>query len=329
MNKFAKGVERLVNPIDVGTIHFIQYFNNFLPRKINDKLVEKSGDKTPYMGFVVEPYSYYIVYEIKDLDKAKSFLPKGYTLAKTKIFAEDEEKFYGIFGCFNAHTSGFWGMRLEFYVIAECVETGNLSWIIVDHDTNTITYDPVHGLSDSNAEGSLLTIDYQGRVYGDIQNNVGRKLVFDSNIKNGLMRDLDKRLWVEGNISIAYSTKGTDKELGGFSLTFNPKQFGEGLDIPLRDINIEENNWFPGLLENTPSKLVCFPYAQHMLSDSPGQGSHIDSIKDLEEAYNHIDFSKINVFSTKAFKRSFLIGGIISALSQILVIRHILKKKKK
>lgn len=35
MNKkdFIKGVEKLVDPIDVGTLHFMQSLNNFIPKK--------------------------------------------------------------------------------------------------------------------------------------------------------------------------------------------------------------------------------------------------------------------------------------------------------
>jgi hypothetical protein len=144
MNKdgFIKGVERLVNPIDVGTLHFVQSFNNYIPKKIQKKMVASSGQVTPYMGFVVEPYSYFLCYEIDDLEKAENLLPNGFKLAKTRVFEDDEPRYYGIFGCFNAHTSGFWGMRVEFYIIAEDENTGLLSWIIVDYDTNTITYDP-------------------------------------------------------------------------------------------------------------------------------------------------------------------------------------------
>ncbi len=93
------------------------------------------------MGFVVEPYSSFLCYEIADIDKAKSLLPDGFKLIKTKVFENDEPKYYCIFGCFRAHTSAFWGARTEFYIIAEDQKTGLLSWIIVDYDTDTISYD--------------------------------------------------------------------------------------------------------------------------------------------------------------------------------------------
>lgn len=329
MNKenFTKGVERLINPIDVGTIHFIQSFNNYIPKKFQKKMVNSSGNKTPYMGFVVEPYSFFLFYEIIDIEHAKTFLPEGFRIAKTKVFEGDEPKHYGIFGCFNAHTSGFWGSRVEFYIIAENTSTGLLSWIIVDYDTNTITYDPKNGFSDPSAVGSVITIDYKGEVFVDMVNKKGRKLIFNSNINTGKMKPLDQKLWIEGNLSIAYGKNKIEDEAGLFSLIFDPKEFEKALCIPRDSLSVHANDWFPGLFKDEPTKIVCFPYAQHFLSDSPGHSTDIKSQWDLIKVFKEIDFDKINVFSTNSFKTMFLVGAVISILiNTILLLMVILKQ---
>lgn len=328
-NYFAKGVEKLVNPINVGTLHFMQAFNNYVPKAIQKHMVASSGAVTPYMGFVVEPYSYFLCYEIEDIHEAQSYLPEGFRLCKTKIFEDDEAKYYGIFGCFNAHTSGFWGLRVEFYLIAEDISTGLLSWIIVDYDTNTITYDPKNALSDPNAVGSLMTTDYNGVITLDVVNNRGRKLAFTSDIKEGKMKALDNKLWVEGNLSVAYGKKKADPDSGVFSLIFNPGEFDQALKIPQSALELELNNWFPGLLKNTPSELVCFPYAQHFLSDSPGHSSKIEDEEMLNSVRNNIDFTKINVFSTDSFRKNMLIISGISAVINMLLVIALFKKKGK
>ena len=82
---FTKGVERLIDPINVGTIHFIEFFNSLLPKAIQRILVNSSSKKTPHMGFVVEPYSYFLCYEIKDLARANTLIPDNFQLVKTKI----------------------------------------------------------------------------------------------------------------------------------------------------------------------------------------------------------------------------------------------------
>jgi hypothetical protein len=47
MNKtnFAKGVERLIDPISVGTLHFMQSFNQLLPKSIQKQFVKSSSKK--------------------------------------------------------------------------------------------------------------------------------------------------------------------------------------------------------------------------------------------------------------------------------------------
>lgn len=317
---FIKGVERLVDPINVGTLHFMQSFNNLIPKGIQKKMVEASGKITPYMGFVVEPYSYFLCYEIEDIERATNLLPDGFRLVKTRVFDIDAPKYYVIFGCFNAHTSGFWGMRTESYIIAEDMQTGLLTWVILDYDTNTITYDPKTQLSDPNASGSLITIDFSGEMIVDMKNKEGRTISFTSDVTSGQMESLDQRLWIEGNLSIAYSRIKSEERIAPFSLIFDPNEFQKALRIPVSKITIEKNNWFPGLFKTEPSELVCFPYAQHFLSDSPGHFSVVNNKDELTKKVAAIDFEKISAFSTKSFKRSILLGGAMALLSNIVLI---------
>lgn len=324
---FAKNVEKLIDPISVGSIHFIQQFNQLLPKTIQKKLMNSSSEKIPYMGFVVEPYSTFLCYEINDLEKAKSLLPKNFELIKTSIFANDEPKYYAIFGCIRAHTSAFWGVRNEFYIIAENKETGLLSWIIVDYDTSTISYDDKHGLRAPNADQAVVTIDYDGVVLVDIQNKIkDRKLIFSANIENTKMSSLDQRLWLEGNLSIGYGPNLSDNGPKIFSLKFDPKDVEKALQIPFENLIIEANSWYEGLFEKTPSQVVCFPYAQHFLSDSPGFASNLKNEAELVSATEKIDFSKIEVLSTKSFKTMILVGTIFSfALTITLLLLWLLK----
>jgi hypothetical protein len=302
-DRFVEGVERLIKPIEVGTLHYMQGFNDMLPTRLQKKIIKKASKATPYMGFVVEPYSYFMCYELRDLERAESYLPEGFKLVKTKIFDDDQPKYYGIFGCFNAHTSGFWGLRVEFYVIAEDETTGMMSWIIVDYDTNTITYDPGSGLSNPNAQDSIMTVDYTGRLLLDIKNDKGRQLRFVSDISRGQSKALDKRLWIEGNLSIAYGTYKSKDDPGKFSLTFDPREFKSALKIEKGDLSISCNDWFPGLFDDEPSQVLCFPYAQHFLSDSPGYSSNIKNEKEMIEKHKKVDFDKIPIFSTEKFKK--------------------------
>ena len=316
---FTKEVEKLIDPITVGTIHFIQYFNSLLPKSVQRKVMESSSKKTPYMGFVVEPYSYFLCYEIKDIKYAESLIPDNFELIKTSIFACDEPKYYGIFGFINAHTSAFFGLRVEFYIIALNKLTGLLSWIIIDYDTNTITYDNKNGLRSPNSSGSVITTDYNGNVIADVK-NANHQFAFISNIKNGVMTNLDQRLWLEGNLSIGYG-KNLSKLNGDiFSLKFNPSEVKEALRIDSKDLDITTNTWYPGLLEDSPSEIVCFPYAQHYVSDAPGYASNLKDREELEDSIGKIDFDNIQVFSTTKIRKMFLIGSLISMLIIVILI---------
>ncbi len=96
--KFIKRVEQLVKPIDIATLQVLAPTTKFIPRKIQNKLMASSAQKNPYMGFVVEPYSVFLCYELKDLEWARKLIPDGFELIKTKIFDDGEPKYYAIFG---------------------------------------------------------------------------------------------------------------------------------------------------------------------------------------------------------------------------------------
>lgn len=125
------------------------------------------------------------------------------------------------------------------------------------------------------------------------------------------MNKLYQRLWLEGNLSIGYG-KNISKNGDIFSLKFNPSEVEKALEIPLESLNVKTNSWFEGLFNKTQSKIVCFPYAQHFISDSPGYASNLKNKGELLSAINSIDFSNIKVFSTKSIRSMFLIGMIVS-----------------
>lgn len=82
---FTKNVEKLINPITVGTLHFLQSFNDKLPKKIQKKMIEKSAKSNSLMGFVVEPYCYFLAYEITNKFIFEHELPNNFKLTKSKF----------------------------------------------------------------------------------------------------------------------------------------------------------------------------------------------------------------------------------------------------
>lgn len=324
---FTKNVEKMIDPIEAGTIHYLQSYIKSIPVKIQDKIMRSGSKKNPYMGLVVEPYSFFLCYEIIDLDWAQRLIPDHYKLVQTAIFDDDTPKYYCILGSFNARTSAFFGTRMEFYIIAENTKTGLLSWIIVDYDTNTVGFNPKDGLKASNTTHAILTTNYDGDVIIDIENKQqNRALVVDGNITNKAMKPLCQRLWLEGNLSVTYGRELSKNTGEAFAVIFNPKEVESGLLIPEDAISIEKNTWYPGLFAQTPSQIVCIPYAQHFLSDSPGHFSTIENEAQLITHFMQTDFTRFPKYSSESLKKAMLCGQFISLITIIiLVIALILK----
>lgn len=112
-DRFAKGTERLVDPVTVGSIHFLQQFVGLVPRGVQRSLLTRSSEASPYMGFVVEPYAFFLFYEVADQQRAAALLPEGFRLCKASVFEGDRPAVYAVFGFFRVHTSAFWGARAE------------------------------------------------------------------------------------------------------------------------------------------------------------------------------------------------------------------------
>lgn len=319
--KFTKKVEEMIDPIDVGTIHFMQTYSKIIPKKSQIKLIRKGSTKNKYMGFVVEPYSLFICHEITDTEQAQSLLPDNFILTKTKIFEHDTPKFFAMFGAFNVHTSAFWGTRLEFYIIAENSETGLLSWVIIDYDTNTISFDERDGLTSGNSSKCIFTTDFSGNIIVDIVNkSSSRKLEASTNVNEGIRQDLDQRLWLEGNMSVAYGKNLNNNSNEAFSVIFNPGEVLSALEIQPNNLEYVANTWFPGLFSPKPSKIAVFPYAQHFLSDSPGHMSNVRTRKQLIEKVESFDIGNLGKYSSKGIRSAFLTGQVISSGLIILLI---------
>ncbi len=297
--KFIKGVESLINPMAVSSLLFFQRLKGLLPPLLMKKLLLKASKNTPLIGFVIEPYSLFLFFKLRDFEYAKSMLPDRYELAKTKIFDDEEPDYYMGIGNLNTRASSFWGMRQESYLIATDKETGLLSFIFIDILSNTLIAMPQKGIDDPNCKKAIFTYSSRGEVFLDfIENKTKRQLQLSGSIKMGKMRNLYESLWLMGNTSIAFSKKHNDGDDNPFAVIFDPAEVEEALDVPVEDIHISENTLFPGLAHPEPSRVVCFPYAQHYIADSPGCRTIVKDRNDLIDKYNKLgDPGKLKVFS--------------------------------
>lgn len=321
--KFVTGVEKLIIPSEVSNLLFFQRLKGLLPPRLLKHLLYRASKNTPYIGFVIEPYSFFLFFKLRDIEMARAMLPDRYELAKTRIFDDDEPEYYMGIGNLNTRASTFWGMRQESYLIATDKETGLLSFIFIEILSNTLIAMPTKGIVDPNCRKALFTNTARGEVFVDFEDKrSGRQFALTGNIKRGKTRKLYEPLWLMGNTSIAHSKDLASGDYEPFSVIFDPAEVYEALDIPPEDVQISENSLFPGLAEAEPCKVVCFPFAQHYIADSPGCRTTVKDKEDLIDHYNKIASSGINrTFSAKTIVRQVsAIIGLLVLLATLLLL---------
>lgn len=327
--KFIKKTESLVRPQDVTAISFLGDFNRYLPKKTQQKLMKKGSEKIPYMGFVVDPYCFFLTYRITDRAKAQSLLPEGYELAETAFFKGDEKHPTLIVCAFSARTSAFAGIRLEFYIIARDTETGLISWIIADYETNTNSHDPKNGFCGYTCDKALYTTTPYGELISEFKRkNSSREFSVVADIKSGEVRQLDEVLWVEGNLSVDYGGFLKDESSENFSLIFDPVLMKEAFELPLHSINLVKNTYFEDLIDgDTPVKAAVFPYSQHFIIKQNLRKQDLTGVADLmvytEEFLDAKGFKKMR---GEDIKKPLFKGIIISALINWGVIIFLILK---
>jgi hypothetical protein len=287
--RFIKSTENSISPKAVGRLYQRAEMLGRLPVSVQKWIVDRAGGDEPHIGFVVEPYSFFLAYPIEDEVAASKLLPPGYELLPTAMFEGTEPRPCGIIAAFNVHTSVFWGNRVEFYLIAENKTTGMLSWVICDYESNTISYDPGQGFSGSSTSRSVVTTSHSGEVIVDVKSERSRNHIASvASLDAASMRPLDQRLWLEGNLSVDYGGRLLDEDSVPFGLIFDPGEVERALHIPLDAVEVETNTFGDGLLAGEPFEACCFPYAQHFQTTSFPVSSPIKDREGLERTVKEV-----------------------------------------
>jgi hypothetical protein len=318
--EFIKGVESLINPMEVSDLLFFQKLKRLLPSTIMKRLLYRASRNTPYIGFTIDPYSLFLFFRLSDLEYAKSLLPERYELAATRLFDDEEPDYYMGIGNLSTRASTFWGTRMEVYLIATDKKTGLLSFIFIDILSNTIIALPTKGIADPNCKRAIFATSAKGEIFLDIQeSHTNRKLVFTGSIKGGKMRRLYEPLWLMGNASIGHCKRFIKGEDNPFAVIFDPAEVHEALDIPATDIRITENTLFPGLAQPEISRAICFPFAQHYIADSPGCHTSVKDRNDMINKYNEIaEAGILKTFSARTIVKQLFAGIAVLILIVLL-----------
>ena len=315
----------MVDPMMVGKTHYMQTKLSKLPVFLQRKIIKSATKKADKMPFVVEPYCTFLFYEIPDPTRIEKFMPEGFRPARTCIFEKSSSteakvksnhsiddnsgfitnddgkdgKYYGIVSMFRIHTSVFWGARAEYYLVAENTKTGLLSWVMMDYISDTISYDEKHGLKSPDVNAAVMTTTCEGDFVCEMETKAkDKKVNCTASLIHSKMKKLNKRLWIEGNTSIAYGRLAGEPDGDLFSLTFFPEEMSQALDVPLNDVReYEARTETTGNFGEVLDAVISFPFAQHMLSDSPGTKTHYGSETALRKAVEAVRFDKIKTLA--------------------------------
>jgi hypothetical protein len=293
LRRYIKTTEKMVVPAKVASTTQGSAILRKLPLALQRYIVNRGARTNPYMSFVVEPYCMFLAFEIADTEAAQRVLPPNYSLFPSAMFSDTPKRPCAIISAFNVHTSVFWGSRVEYYIIAENCETGLLSWIIAEYESNTHSYDPSQGFIGPSTLHSVITTSHLGEIIVDVvsaQSDNSLTLVAD--LKNGVLTELNQRLWIEGNLSVDYGGE-LQQCTKPFSLVFDPKEMTQALKLPLDDISLCINTFGADVLDPKPFEAVCFPYAQHFVTTSVPTATSMRTAEDLEQAVTEIN-NKIN-----------------------------------
>jgi hypothetical protein len=284
LRRYIKATEKAIVPATVATrVQGIGILRR-LPQRLQDYIIERGSRTDPYMSFVVEPYAVFLAFEIVDPQAAERLLPPGYRLLPSAMFGDTAKRPCAILSAFNVHTNVFWGSRVEFYLVAESSETGMLSWIIEEYESNAHSYDPKRGFTLPSTSHSVVTTSYRGEVIVDVASEQsGNRLELLADLKNAASTELDQRLWVEGNLSVDYGGE-LQQCTKPFSLIFDPGEMSEALRLPLDAISLCTNTFGRDMLDPEPFEVAVFPYAQHFVTTSFPVATSIRTAEDLERA---------------------------------------------
>lgn len=284
LRRYIRATEKMVVPEKVAVTTQGSAMLRKLPLRIQRYIAERGARANPYMSFIVEPYAVFLAFEIVDLEAAERLLPPGYSLFPSAMFIDTPVRPCAIVSAFNIHTNVFWGSRVEFYLIAENCETGLLSWVIEEYESNTHSYEPSRGFVAPSTTPSVVTTSHAGEVIVDVASaRGGNSLALVADLSRGVSTELDQRLWVEGNLSVDYGGE-LQQCTKPFSLIFDPKEMTRALKLPLDGISLCTNTFGAAMLDPVPFEAACFPYAQHFVTTSTPTASTMRTAEDLEEA---------------------------------------------
>jgi hypothetical protein len=317
VRKFVSRTESLVKPKDVTAISFLGDFNRFFPKKMQRKNMEKGSETVPYMGFIVDPYCFFLAYEITDRAAAQAMLPRGYVLAEARFFKGEPARPMVVIGAFSARTSAFVGNRLEFYLIARREDSGRIAWVIADYETNTNSYDPKNLFCGYTGDPAAIATTPYGELLVDFTGKKsGKRFSLIAGLEGREWRELDRELWIEGNLCIDYGGELKVESSKPFSLIFDPYLMARAREVPPESLASLENSYLSGIIDGKkPIHAAFFPFGQHFIIKQDIDADAISNEADLNgRILEFVENPGFKTMSGDAIKKPLFLGMLASAI---------------
>lgn len=105
------------------------------------------------MQFNLNKDSLWVSFPLKrtSFSELSKSIPKTHKLTKCKIFENDKSDYRLFYNFFEVRTPFFKGNRLEVVTLAKNTVDKTISFIILDCFTNSMSWDPIDGISESNS----------------------------------------------------------------------------------------------------------------------------------------------------------------------------------
>jgi hypothetical protein len=328
LNKeFIRRTESLVKPRDVTTISFFSDLNGALPKRVQRAFMKGGQKKVPYMGFIVDPYCFFLAFKIKNTAAAQEMLPDGFELVETAIFKGDEKVPMAIAGVFNARTSAFMGLRFEYYIIARNKTSGLMSWIICELETNSNNYNSKNGFYGFTCDPAVFTVTPYRELLVDIRNPKNHKeFIISADINKGVTTELDEPLWIDGNLSIDYGGELKGDSSDFFSLIFDKNMMKNAVRIPLEQVTIKANSYMSNIIDPMkPVEAVVFPFSQHFIIKQDLGKNDVKNQRELcQQVKSFLGKTELRTMKGDDIKRPLCVSLVISMVVNISIVLFLL-----
>lgn len=238
-------------------LFIISFFLNSSAYKLTKLNIQK-------LPFNLNKNSLWVSYPINtnSIQNINNMIPNSHYLYKCKVFEDDLPKYRLFYNIFEVKTPFFHGNRMEVVTLIKNRFTHETSFVVLDCFTDTMAWDPIDGVKQSNAIFKKENLEKNNYVLSVIKksniksNNKkeSNKIFSISAEKSKIFKKPLKKFSIQSNY-LCFFKNHTE----GFKLEFNENEIDVSTNL-LKDYKIE-NNVYSNYIQNIE---YAFIYTNNM-----------------------------------------------------------------